>query len=227
MTTRLTPRLGSHSSTTALLVALALAGCGGARGGVLAGKDGGGDDAQSPPAAADLGQPADLAMVPDAATTVVSGDAFSAVRTACINEINRLRAMQSLAPYTLVNTDTINSCVDAQATSDEQSGQAHMAWIAAEGSVCDGNGQDECEGGATSVAGIIGCLDSMWAEQNQPNCAGCVGCTAFGGACPNCDFYGSQGGECGHYVNMSATYFAKVACGFSTNGDWAVQNFYQ
>jgi hypothetical protein len=158
---------------------------------------------------------------------VTSNDGFSAARTACINEINRLRATQSLAAYTLSNTDTVNTCVDAQATSDEAANSAHQAWIAAEGSTCDGNAQDECLGGATDPAGIVSCLDSMWAEQNQPNCTGCVGCMQFGGACANCDFYGMNGPECGHYVNMSATYFTSVACGFSTSGDWAAQNFYQ
>jgi hypothetical protein len=160
--------------------------------------------------------------------TVTSDDGFSAARTACINEINRLRATQSLPPYAIVNTDSINMCVDAQATSDMASGMAHMAWIAAEGSACDGNGQDECEGYGTDAAAIVQCLDDMWNEKNQPNCTGCVGCTAFGGACAGCDFSGQNGPECGHYVNMSATYFASVACGFSAtaNQGWATQNFY-
>jgi hypothetical protein len=176
---------------------------------------------------ADQGGPTDLATPPDGAVTVTSNDGFSAARTACINEINRLRSTQGLSAYTIVNTDTINMCVDAQATSDEKSGVPHQAWMAAENSACDGNGQDECEGYGTDAAGIVACLDSMWAEQDQPNCTGCVGCTAFGGACPNCDFYGMNGPECGHYVNMSATYFAQVACGFSATGGWAAQNFYQ
>lgn len=184
-----------------------------------------GADLSSGPSVADLSKP------PDAAMTVTSNDGFSASRTACINEINRLRATQSLAAYTVVNTDTTNSCVDAQATSDENSGQAHMAWIAAENqsNSCDGNAQDECEGYGTDPAGIVACLDSMWAEQNNANCKGCVGCTAFGGACTDCDFYGMNGPECGHYVNMSAVYFTQVACGFSTKsgGTWAAQNFFQ
>ena len=78
----------------------------------------------------------------------------------------------------------------------------------------------------TDPAGIQQCLQSMWDERLQPNCAGCVGCTAFGGACPNCDYSGMNGGECGHYVNMSAPYFTQVACGFSAApGTWAVQDF--
>jgi hypothetical protein len=70
----------------------------------------------------------------------------------------------------------------------------------------------------------------MWDESLKPNCAGCVGCTAFGGACANCDYSGTMGYECGHYVNMSAPYFTMVACGFagaspSSSDGWAVQNF--
>jgi hypothetical protein len=170
----------------------------------------------------------DMATVDSGMITVTSDDGFSAARTACINEINRLRKTQNLAPYTIVNTDSINMCVDAQATSDEASNMAHMAWIAAEGSACDGNGQDECLGYGVDAAAIVACLDDMWNEKNQPNCTGCIGCTAFGGACTGCDFSGTMGGECGHYVNMSATYFNAVACGFSTstNGSWATQNFY-
>jgi hypothetical protein len=73
----------------------------------------------------------------------------------------------------------------------------------------------------------------MWAESTHANCAGCVGCTAVGGACPNCDYSGTADpslGECGHYVNMSAPYFTTVACGFggaapSSADGYSVQNF--
>jgi hypothetical protein len=70
----------------------------------------------------------------------------------------------------------------------------------------------------------------MWDESLQPNCAGCVGCTQFGGQCPNCDYNGTMGNECGHYVNLSAPYFTMVACGFAggapSSGDgWSVQNY--
>jgi hypothetical protein len=176
------------------------------------------------------------ASTPDTSTTspdtgtVTSDDGFGEVRTACINEINRLRATQSLPPYTLVNTDTEDMCVDEQATADEAAGVAHQSWMNNYPSAaCDGNGQDECEGYGNTVAGITQCLDDMWNEKNQSDCTGCVGCTAFGGACPNCNFSGTGGQpECGHYVNMSATYFSSVACGFSAApGTWAAQNFFQ
>jgi hypothetical protein len=98
----------------------------------------------------------------------------------------------------------------------------------------NGFAQDEClEGYGTTPAGIEACLQSMWDEQNNSDCTGCIGCTAFGGACPNCNYSGGPNNdppECGHYVNMSAPYFTMVACGFagsppSSADSWSVQNF--
>ncbi len=158
--------------------------------------------------------------------TVTSSDGFSASRTACINEINRLRATQSLPPYTLVNTPAVDTCVDEQATYDEAKNSAHDAWMNNIYPTCNGNAQDECPDWGTDPTSVVGCLDAMWAEQDNANCKGCVGCTAFGGACPGCDYYGMMGPECGHYVNMSATYFSVTSCGFATGGGtWSVQNF--
>jgi hypothetical protein len=169
---------------------------------------------------------------------VTSSDGFSASRTACINKINALRATDTavaLKPYTLENTDSINSCVDTQASTDQSKNSAHWSFINNSPSCTWGNAtgfaQDECETGyGTTPAGIEQCLQDMWDESLKANCQGCVGCTAFGGACPNCDYSGSKGYECGHYVNMSAPYFTTVACGFagaapSSNNGWAVQNF--
>jgi hypothetical protein len=195
--------------------------------------DGGpaGDSAAPGSSALDSGVPeAPAQSVPDtgadAGTVVTSSDGFGAARTACIDEINRLRATQSLAPYTLVNTPSVDTCVDEQATYDERQDSAHDAWINNVYPSCNGNAQDECEGYGTDPAGIVACLDAMWNEKNYPNCLGCVGCTAFGGACPDCDFSGTMGHECGHYVNMSAVYFSQVWCGFAASpGTWATQNF--
>ncbi len=157
-----------------------------------------------------------------------SGDGFSALRTACINEINNLRATESKPPYALWTGSAIDTCVDEQATYDQQNNSPHSAWINGVYPTCNGNGQDECLGYPLTPAGIIACLDAMWAEKNQSNCSGCPACAgAYDPSCPNCDFYGQNGPECGHYVNMSALYFSEAACGFSTlsNGSWAVQNF--
>ncbi len=73
----------------------------------------------------------------------------------------------------------------------------------------------------------MACLDSMWAEKDQAGCAGCDACAdAYDPSCPSCDFYGSTSGDvCGHYVNMSAKYVTRVACGFSSEGGWDAINF--
>jgi hypothetical protein len=170
--------------------------------------------------------------------TITSADGFGASRTACINKINALRATDTaiaLSPYTLVDTATTDSCVDEQATNDQAMGVAHYSFIHNDPSCTWGSAdawaQDECEEGyGTSVAGIEQCLQDMWDESLKPHCLGCVGCTKFGGACPDCDYSGSLGYECGHYVNMSAPYFTMVACGFagsppSSMTAWSAQNF--
>jgi hypothetical protein len=170
--------------------------------------------------------------------SVTSADGFAASRQACIDKINALRATDTavaLQPYTLYNDDANNTCVDTQASTDQSHNSAHYAFInnapACQWGQANGWAQDECEQGyGTGVAGITQCLQDMWDESLKPNCAGCVGCTVFGGACNNCDYSGSKGYECGHYVNMSAPYFTQVACGFagtapSSSDGWAVQNF--
>jgi hypothetical protein len=127
-----------------------------------------------------------------------------------------------LAPY--ARWTSAETCVDGQATSDEQTGQAHGAWMKQTDS-CNGNAQNECLGGG--AGSIEGCLQMMWDEKNQPGCAGCDACAGgYNPNCPNCDFYGSQTGDvCGHYVNMSAQYLSAAACGFSSLGGWAAINF--
>jgi hypothetical protein len=172
------------------------------------------------------------------AGTVTSGDGFGASRAACINKINALRATNTavaLQPYTLQETDALDTCVDTQASTDQSMNSAHYAFINNAPSCTWGSAmgfaQNECERGyGTTPAGIEKCIQSMWDESLKPNCLGCVGCTAFGGACPNCDYSGAMGYECGHYVNLSAPYFTMVACGFAgaapSSGDgWSVENF--
>jgi hypothetical protein len=196
---------------------------------------GGGKDA----GAADTGgnPPPDSGSGTDAGS-VTSDDGFSASRTACINKINALRATDTavaLQPLTLVNTDTSNTCVDTQSNTDQSKNSAHYAFINNDPSCTwgqpSGYAQNECEQGyGTTVAGIEQCLQDMWDESLKPNCAGCIGCTTFGGACSNCDYSGTKGYECGHYVNMSAPYFTQVVCGFagaapSSSSGWSDQNF--
>jgi hypothetical protein len=214
---------------------------GGSSGGVPTGHDSGSPGNGNP----DAGEPdsgnEDSSAPADAGVDsgpVTSGDGFGASRTACINKINALRATDTavqLQPLTLENTDTVNTCVDTQATNDQSHNSGHYSFINNAPSCSWGSpqglAQNEClQGYGTGVAGIEQCLQDMWDESLKPNCQGCIGCTAFGGACPNCDYSGSKGYECGHYVNMSAPYFTTVACGFAgsapSSGDgWSVQNF--
>jgi hypothetical protein len=152
-------------------------------------------------------------------STSSGGDPYAAARTACINKINELRATKSLPAYGQWTSG--ETCADQQATSDEQANDPHGAF-----GMCGESGQNECLG--AGVAGIESCLESMWAEKDQPGCAGCDACNmAYDPKCPNCDFYGMQTGDvCGHYVNMSALYFSEAACGFSSLGGWDVINFH-
>ncbi len=168
--------------------------------------------------------------------SVDNSDGFGASRAACIAEINKLRATESHAAYTLWDTVATDTCVDEQATYDQSADSAHDAWINMVYPTCNGNAQDECLGYGTSPSEVVACLDAMWNERTQSNCSNCAACNGpkltqtiidcF--STSTCDFYGNYGGECGHYVNMSADYFAEAACGFSTKGGsgaWAVQNF--
>jgi len=168
--------------------------------------------------------------------TVDNSDGFGAARQACIDEINKLRATESHAAYTIWDTPSIDMCVDEQATYDQKENSAHDAWLNNVYPTCNGNGQDECLGYGTSPSEVVACLDAMWNERLQSNCSNCPNCngpmlTEAIIECQStstCDFYGDYGPECGHYCNMSADYFTYAACGFSTlgtSGDWAVQNF--
>jgi len=158
----------------------------------------------------------------NAATTGTGTDPYAAARVICIDHINSLRATKGLPPYT--RWQAVETCVDQEATKDEQTMMPHGAWLSG-AYTCNGNGQNECLG--QGVAGITQCLDQMWAEKNQANCSGCDACNGgYNPNCPNCDFYGMNGPECGHYVNMSALYFTGAACGFSSLGGWDAINFH-
>ena len=135
----------------------------------------------------------------------------------------------------LEDTATVDVCVDTQVNNDQRLDSPHDSFInnspACMWGSAMGFAQNECGPGyGTTPAGIEQCLQDMWDESLKPNCKGCVGCKAFGGACPNCDYSGMMGYECGHYVNLSAPYFTMVACGFagpspSSPTAWSVQNF--
>lgn len=156
-------------------------------------------------------------------TTSGGADPFEAQRQACIDKINAFRATKGLPPYG--RWTSAESCVDQQATSDEMNNSPHGAWKSGAFPSCNGSGQNECLGQGPN--GIESCLAQMWAEGDQPGCAGCDACAdAYNPNCLNCDFYGMNGTVCGHYVNMSAKYFTEAACGFSSLGGWDAINFH-
>lgn len=152
-----------------------------------------------------------------------SADPYEAARQACYDHINALRAEKSLPP--LERWKEAEPCADQQATWDEMNSKPHGAWGMGLFPSCNGSGQNECLGAGPN--GVVGCLNQMWAEKDQAGCSGCDACAdAYNPNCPNCDFYGQQTGDvCGHYVNMSAKYFSRVVCGFSSLGGWDVMNF--
>lgn len=190
-----------------------------------AGDDGGMGGDSSP---TDGGKDKDTGTVNDTGTGLDSGDGFGAARAACIQKINQLRASEGHQAYALWTSPTIDQCVDDQATNDEKYSSPHQAWLQNKYPTCNGNGQNECLGYGVTPAAVVSCLQAMWNEKNQSNCSGCPACSgSYNPNCPNCDFYGQNGPECGHYVNMSADWMHKAACGFSRLGGWAVQNFSQ
>jgi hypothetical protein len=203
---------------------------GGSSGGSAGSSSGGSGGSSGSSSGGDSGVASDAGMVP-------SPDGFGASRAACIAKINALRATSkalALQPYTLQNTDPTNTCVDTQATNDQSHDSPHESFINDSPSCTWGSPagtvQDECQSGyGTTPAGIEACIQDMWDQSLQPNCLGCVGCTAPGGACANCDYYGTKGYFCGDYVDLSAPYFTTVACGFagaspSTTTGWSVMN---
>jgi len=158
---------------------------------------------------------------PSMSGDAASGDPYAAARAACMAEINRLRATHGLPPYT--EWTSAESCADGQATSDGTSMMAHMQFRT--GNTCGANAQNECVG--QGVAGIVQCLDQMWAEGEQPECAGCDACAgSYMPSCPNCDYSGTATGHvCGHYVNMSAHWLTQAACGFGSANGWDAIDF--
>ena len=150
-------------------------------------------------------------------------DPHEAARQACVDTINAHRATMGLPPF--ARWKEAEPCVDQQATWDQENNKAHGSWGMGLYPTCNGSGQNECLGHGPE--NVSGCLDGMWAERDQTGCSGCDACNeGYNPNCPNCDFYGQATGDvCGHYVNMSAKYFSKVACGFSAAGGWIAINF--
>lgn len=185
--------------------------------------EGGGADAAPWDGVVVDGAPGPAIDAPPVAPTIdaPASDPWESYRQACVDKVNELRATRGLTPYS--RWTSAEQCVDDQATHDQSVGIPHDAF--ATGSpACGGYAQNECPGWGASA--ITSCLEQMWAEREQPGCAGCDACdtwTIFAGDCPDCEFNGAT--VCGHYVNMSSQSFSTVACGFSDDGSWAAQNY--
>jgi hypothetical protein len=149
--------------------------------------------------------PRDTGVAPADAS---AGDPYDTARNDCVAEINRYRAMLSLAPYERWREG--EPCADQMAAYDAMTNVPHNGFNMR---VCSpgGMGQNECPryGGPSA---LNGCLAQMWAEGPSMN--------------------GEWDVAHGHYLNMVGDYtymgfrqhFTRVACGFSAGG-WMVQNF--
>ena len=145
-----------------------------------------------------------------------TGDTYEADRIAVVDRINELRAGKSLPAYT--RWIDAEPCADLQAEDDSVTGIPHNAWKTGVFDCPGGDSQNECPGW-----GGPGCVDAMWGEGSLPDCANCDFCEGDHG-CDGCDFYGSTTGTtCGHYENLSATSYTRVAVGFG--GGWMLINF--
>lgn len=125
-----------------------------------------------------------------------SGDA----RQRRVDRTNELRATRGLAP--IPRLASAEACVDGQAKSDSESGQAHGAFDACLNQVKSWRGvaQNECPGYPSVDAALVDCLNAMWAE--------------------------GPGG--GHYDNMVGD-STHTACGLYTTpkGEvWMIQDFW-
>lgn len=187
------PSTTGPSTTTSSAVTVGSGGSGGSGAGGMAGAGGGGSGAGGANAR-DAGSPGGASGV-DAG----SGGSSGSVQQLCVDTINMYRATLGLAPYARWTAE--ETCGNAQAQSDSQTGTAHGAF-----GMCTESAQNECPGWpAPPETMIIGCLQAMWNEG------------------PGADF-----ATHGHYINMSSTQYRQAACGFYTTPAgriWSVQDF--
>jgi hypothetical protein len=116
----------------------------------------------------------------------------------CVERINQFRwECQCLPP--LARWADAETCSDEQSAADQVTGAAHGNF-----GMCGEYAQNTCPNWGSEQDVVSGCLQAMWDEG------------------PGEPFEAH-----GHYINMSNTDYAKVACGFSASGAgvWANQNF--
>jgi len=141
---------------------------------------------------------------PDLSVSSDAEDPWAEARIECVNTINEYRATEGLPPYERWVEG--EACADDQAAYDMASGSAHDGFRDKICTDADPRAQNECPGYRSLNSVLTTCLAQMWAEGP-----------------------GEPFSEHGHYINMSATKYSKVACGFAANSSgsnfWAVQNF--
>lgn len=128
------------------------------------------------------------------------GDMYGDARIRCVDRTNALRATKGLGP--IPRLASAEPCVDGQAKSDSESGEAHGAFDACLNEVKGWKGvaQNECPNYSSVEDTLTKCLDAMWAE--------------------------GPGG--GHYDNMTGD-STDTACGIYTTPAgkvWLVQDFW-
>ena len=123
-----------------------------------------------------------------------AGSSSSTAEGLCVNTINDYRA--SVGVPALARWYSAEPCVDDQAYSDSQSGQAHGAF-----GQCGEWAQNECPGWPSPPEGMIeDCLAMMWAE-------------------------GPGGGHYENMKNEDSTMVACGFYDTGNQGVWAVQDF--
>src|ERR1041384_1541771 len=91
-------------------------------------------------------------------------DMYGDARKRCVDRTNQLRATIGLGP--IPRHASAEACVDGQAKSDSETGEAHGAFDACLDQVKGWRGvaQNECPGYGSVESALGSCLDMMWAE---------------------------------------------------------------
>jgi hypothetical protein len=164
-----------------------------------------------PTLVAGTGAASTTAGAPSAGAAAGGDPMVEMARQVCVDTINMYRATKMLAP--LMRLTAQETCSDAGAKTDGDSGTAHGSAFSCKGSY----GQNTCPGypvggfaGATLSDALKTCLQSMWAEGEPP--VSRAQCQMDTSGCFEMH---------GHYLNMTEN-FKGVSCGFykMKNGSW-------
>ncbi len=129
----------------------------------------------------------------------------------CVARVNQFRACVCLGP--LARNADAEPCADEQARYDGESGVPHSGFHAA---ICTPTGvaQNECHGLVSMSQALGTCLQAMF-DEGPPPSSPCAG-----------DCFQAHG----HFLNLTDTRYASVACGIyvTPNGEvWQTQNYFR